>query len=116
MKFTDRLMYFAFGILLGCGLVYGMLIKDRDFPAWLPGDRVIEELTSYPISVADSVRLPFSDSLLASRMEDSDVKFRESVVRDQPCRTYQLQSEVDRLRVRICDSTVTIVAYERVQK
>lgn len=109
-------MFFAFGILLGCGLVYSMLIKDRDFPAWLPGDRVIEELTSYPITVADSVKLPFSDSLLVERMEDSDVKFRESVVREQPCRTYQLQSEIDRLRVRICDSTVTVVAYEQAKK
>jgi hypothetical protein len=109
-------MYFAFGILLGCGLVYGMLIKDRDFPAWLPGDRVIEELTSHPISVADSVTLPFPDSLLPERINASEVLFKESVVREKPCRTYQLESEIDRLRVRICDSTVTIVGYAPIQK
>ena len=39
MKFLDRLGYFGFGVALGCALVYFMLIKERELPAWMPGDK-----------------------------------------------------------------------------
>lgn len=111
MKLLHRLKFFLFGVLLGSGIVYMLLIKDRDFPAWLPGDRVIEEMLSYDLTVADSVLLPFADSLLAGHIGQSDVLFKESTVRDQKCRTYQLESSAHRMRVQLCDSVATVVHY-----
>ena len=111
MKFLDRLGYFGFGVALGCALVYFMLIKDREFPAWMPGDRVIEELTSYPISIEAGVSVPYSDSLLVEAIKKSKVNFDKSDVRSKPCRTYQLYSKVEHMRLKICDKKVARVAY-----
>ncbi len=113
MKLLERFKYFGFGIAIGCSLVYFMLVKDREFPAWLPEDRVIEELTIGPISVSPEVELPFADSLLEGRIDASEVLFDESNVRENPCRKYQLESDLERMRVSICDSVVTLIEYQK---
>lgn len=113
MTLFERFKFFGFGISIGSIMVYFMLIKDREFPAWLPGDRVIEELTMYPIIVENGVEIPFADSLLALHIEDSDVLFDESNVREKPCREYQLESEAERMRLKICDTVVTLFQYNR---
>ncbi len=89
-----------------------MLVKDREFPALLPVDRVIEELTMGSISINEGIALPFADSLLVERIEESDVLFDESNVREKPCRVYQLESDIERMRFSICDSVVTLRKYQ----
>jgi len=112
MNLKQRFAYFGFGTGLGCLLVYFMLLKDREFPAWLPEDRVLEELTMYPIDIAEGIQLPFADSLLPSSIMKSDVLFNESDVRREPCRTYQLESETERMRMKICDEQVSLIDYK----
>jgi hypothetical protein len=115
MSFLQRLSYFAFGAGLGCVIVYGLLIRDRDFPAWLPGDRVIEELTKQPVVIAPEVGVTFSDSIYKLKMEDADVEFKKSIVRASeihPCREYHLETDLEIMRVRICDSIPKLIAYE----
>jgi len=113
MSFLQRLGYFGFGVGMGCLLVYALLIRDRDLPAWLPEGRVLEQITSGPMNVAPDVHLGFADSLLLDRIQGCEVLFRESVVRDTPCKEYQLQSEWERMRFRICNDTVELIRYER---
>ncbi len=112
MKLIDRFKYFGFGVAIGCSLVYFMLIKDREFPAWLPEDRVIEELTLGSIAIEEGITLPFADSLVADRIQLSEVLFDESNVREKPCREYQLESDSERMRLSICDSVVTLKEYQ----
>jgi hypothetical protein len=112
MSFARRFGYFLFGVGLGCILVYALLIRDREFPSWLPEGRVLEELAADAVVVSESIILPFSDSLLPARILKCDVLFNESVVRDQPCKEYQLQSEIERMRFEICDKQITLMEYE----
>lgn len=112
MNFVQRLGYFGFGVGLGCLVVYALLIKDRDFPAWLPEDRVLEELAVDSIVVATEINLPFSDSVLIEKILESDVLFRESIVRDAACREYQLESDEERMRLRICKESIELYQYE----
>ncbi|MCF8276204.1 MAG: hypothetical protein K9J17_05660 [Flavobacteriales bacterium] len=112
MNFFQRFGYFAFGTALGCLLVYALLIRDRDFPAWLPADRVIEELAVDSVVIAQGIELPFADSLLVSRIKESDVLFNESKVRDTPCKEYQLESDLERMRFKICNSQILLYQYE----
>ena len=112
MNFLTRLSYFAFGAGLGCLLVYALLIQDREFPAWLPEDRVIEELAVDSVVIAEGVQLPFPDSLLVARIKSSDVLFKESKVRDVECKEYQLESDVERMRFQICKDKIRLIAYE----
>ena len=113
MNFKQRFAYFGFGTALGCLMVYFMLIKDRDFPAWLPEDRVLEELTMNPITIIDGIELPYADSLLPAAIMKSDVLFDESDVRSEPCRTYQLDSDEERMRLKICDKEVSLIEYKQ---
>ena len=112
MSFLRRLGYFGFGAGLGCILVYALLIRDREFPAWLPEDRVIEELISDTIIVSPDLQLSFTDSVLVEKIKESDVRFRESIVRNEPCREYQLETEAERMRIKLCDSVPELVQYE----
>ena len=112
MSFARRFGYFLFGVGLGCLLVYALLIRDRDFPAWLPEDRVLEELAVDSVIISESVILPFADSLLTGRILECDVLFSESVVRNQPCKEYQLQSKIERMRFEICEKQITLIQYK----
>lgn len=111
-NFLHRFKFFAIGVGLGCLVVYGLLIKDRDFPAWLPDDRVLEELAVDSVKIASNIQLPFADSLLPERILNSDVLFNESKVRDMACREYQLESEVERMRFKICNKQIELYQYE----
>ena len=114
MTFLQRLGYFGFGMGLGCILVYVLLIRDREFPAWTPEGRVLEELAVDSVIVDPSVQLPFADSLLPARIKQCDVKFDESLVRDVPCREYQIESDTERMRFRICKTEIRLYEYEPV--
>ncbi|MBP9152962.1 MAG: hypothetical protein KBF73_11810 [Flavobacteriales bacterium] len=112
MNFIQRLGYFGIGIGLGCLIVYALLIRDRDFPAWLPGDRVLEELAVDSVIVANDIQLPFPDSLLKGHILNSDVLFDESKVRDMACREYQLESDTERMRFKICNKQIRLYQFE----
>ena len=112
MSFLRRLGYFGFGVGLGCVLVYALLIKDREFPAWLPEGRVIEELAVDSVVIRQNVVLPFPDSLLVSKIKESSVLFDESIVRDALCKEYQLESENNRMRFEICKTQISLIKYE----
>ncbi len=115
MTLLNRFKFFGIGIAIGSAMVYYMLIKDREFPAWLPSDRVIEELTMYPVRIDGNVELPFPDSLIVEHIRVSDVLFDESKVREKPCREYQLESATERMRLEICDTVVTLLEYGKRQ-
>lgn len=112
MSFIQRLGYYGFGVGIGCLLVYALLIRDRDFPAWTPEGRVLEELTMDTIFIAPGLNLELTDSVLREKIDNADVLFRKSIVRDEPCREYQLDSKTERMRVSICDSIRTLIQYE----
>lgn len=112
MSFIQRLGYFVFGAALGSLIVYALLIRDREFPAWLPEDRVIEELSEDTIAIADDLQINFSDSVLKQKMKDADVLFRESIVRNEPCREYQLETDEEQMRFRICEDKTELIQFE----
>ena len=112
MTFFQRFGYFAFGLGMGCILVYILLIRNREFPAWTPEGRVLEELTMDTIFISPDLNFQITDSVLRSKVKHSEVLFRESIVRNKPCREYQLDSKQERMRVSICDSIRTLVQYE----
>ena len=112
MNFLHRLKYYLIGIGLGSLMVYMMLVRNReDLPVWTPNDRVLQELRLADITIPPSIELPFSDSLLDEHIKESLVLFSESDVRSGACRTYQLDSDAERMRFRICDKAVQLVAY-----
>lgn len=47
-----RLYFFIAGTLLGCVFVYFVLIKGNKFPAWLPKDRIKEQVKETPLELS----------------------------------------------------------------
>ncbi len=113
MKFLQRFKFYAFGLLIGSMLVYFTVVRHRDeMPAWTPNDRVLQELRlADTILMGADVVLPFPDSLLKGRIRQSTVRFGESDVRTDSCRVYQLVSDRERMRFRICAKAVSLVEY-----
>lgn len=113
MNFGRRLLFFMIGVSIGCFLVWGMLLRNRDMPNWTPSDRVKEEVTWNNILIADSIQMPWDSTQLAEAIWSSDIHFDKSVVRDKPCRTYEMTTEdMHDLSIQICDSVVTVVGFE----
>lgn len=113
MNFLNRLKYYLLGLGIGSLLVYLILVRNReDLPVWTPNDRVLQELRLAELSVTSDLTLPFPDSLLKARIKQSSVLFSESDVRSDTCRTYQLDSDIERMRFRICGKTAQLVHYE----
>lgn len=106
-------MLFMFGVGIGCVLVYGMLIRDREFPAWTPSDRIKEEITWDSIHIDPNVDLKMDQTALKEAVNGADIHFDRSKVRDEPCRTY-LMTTLDQhdMSISICDSVATVVAYD----
>ncbi len=47
-----RLSFFIVGTLLGCVFVYAVLIRGNKFPAWLPKDRIKEQVKETPMELS----------------------------------------------------------------
>jgi hypothetical protein len=113
MGFPRRLMLFMFGAAMGTVLVYGMLIRDREFPAWTPSDRIKEEITWDSIHVDASLNLELNQAAIVNAVNGSNIHFDKSKVRTKPCRTYLMTTEdLHDMTISICDSVATVLAYD----
>jgi len=101
------------GAAMGSVLVYGMLIRDREFPAWTPSDRIKEEITWDSILVDRSLNLQMNQADIVDAVNGADIHFDKSKVRTKPCRTYLMTTEdLHEMTISICDSVATLVAYD----
>lgn len=112
MQFRRRLMLYLFGVLLGSILSYFLLFQGRQFPAFWPAGVVKERLERSRYAPK-----PFSDSLMRcltldtaafkSALSKSEVVFRRSLPRREPCPVYALRHPKVSgclLLVEMCDS------------
>lgn len=98
MNFTRRLTLFIFGILLGSAFVYAVLIRGREMPAWLPGDRVLEELRKNPVQVSAKGACQLKCNSLENNdilnlLNTAEVLFSESDVREKEIPEYVLEGK-----------------------
>lgn len=111
MTFLQRFKYYGFGVILGCLIAYMLLIRGRGCYAWTPNDRVINQLAVDSVVIDESVQLPFPDSLLIEHIKASEVVFDESLVRDVACKEYQLESDAERMRFKVCKREIRLIDY-----
>ncbi len=106
-------MLFMFGAAMGSVLVYGMLIRDRVFPAWTPSDRIKEEITWDSIQVDPTLNLKLSQQELVDAVNGADIHFDRSKVRTKPCRIYLMTTQdLHEMTIAICDSVATVTDYD----
>jgi hypothetical protein len=98
MNFARRLRLFIFGILVGCLVVWALLMRGREFPAWTPEGRILEALQQHPVKVSQAARCMMqcnniSNNDMLSVINSADVVFSESTVRDIETPEYILQGQ-----------------------
>lgn len=117
MALARRFLFYFIGIGLGIVFVYLVVLRGRDWPAWLPQGAVIEEIQRKPKEFNTSSDCAPNklgiDSLQLSRMIDkAKVDFKRSEVQKEPCRLYYLNSEWSEknyeIEVSVCDSNVVV--------
>lgn len=115
MTLFRRFVFYFIGIGLGIIFVYLVVLRGRDWPAWLPQGVVIENVLDQPMQVlASGECAPENygiDSLqLRQLIKRADVDFKASKVHEEPCKLYILntvyQEKDFQLEVGVCDSTV----------
>lgn len=115
MTIFRRFVYYFIGIGLGVIFVYFVVLRGRDWPAWLPQGVLIENMLKYPMSVeATGICAPRNysiDSLqLRQLIKKAEVDFKASDVHKEPCKEYILnttyQQQEYQMQLSLCDSTV----------
>ncbi len=117
MPFLRRIKLYVIGFLLGSILVYG-LFHNR-MPSWLPETIIKEELLQWPLQFTKHARCRMecrgiSEAEITIILEEGDINFGKSKVRDKPCPSYAIEGTTeDGQFVRIvfakCDSVTRVV-------
>lgn len=97
MNFAKRLRLYLTGVLLGCIVVYFLLIykRDRNFTAWLPENRILAEVREKPFSLDDKTIcflqcLNTDTTSLKKLLAKAEVNFSNSLVNEKPFPIYVL--------------------------
>ena len=98
MKFPQRLAYYLLGLLIGGIFVFYFFdAKDTQF-CYLPNCRVLKDLRSKPLVIADEAQIKFDQALV--NMEDikmcltyGDVDFDKSNVPEQNGKLYIIEGQ-----------------------
>jgi hypothetical protein len=90
-----RLYFFIFGIVAGSVFVYFILIKGKKFPAWLPADRVKDQIQGTRIELTPKATCIITCTNIAPKeigaiLADGDVLFSESDTRKKPYPVYHI--------------------------
>lgn len=99
MEFRKRLRLFIFGILLGSGIVWAFLFRNRDMPAWTPEGRVLEALQNNPVKISSLAKCKLScyelstDDILEV-LRTADVHFSESNIRGKQVPEYVVEGNL----------------------
>lgn len=121
MDFKRRLRLYLTGVFLGLIVVWFMLFRnrDRDLDAWLPKERVLQELVSNPLTYSQVGQCfmnchGITDSAIVQLLREGEVNFGASKPREEPCKVYAVESPAsatDRIRVDFaaCDSSTVIL-------
>ena len=89
-----------------------MLIRDREFPAWTPSDRIKQDMTLDSVLIDSALDLNMDQTQLKAAINGSDIHFDKSKVRTKPCRVYEMTTEDNHeMSVQICDSVSTVIRY-----
>jgi hypothetical protein len=119
-----RFTLYGSGFVLGILMVFFFLGGKKASCNWLPNDRILNIIRQKQINFSEEVRSNLteigSDSLDIYRMlENGDVDFSKSRVKNDPCRLYWIQGEGRQkqlvITVEVCDSVATVNSLKKLE-
>ena len=116
-----RFGLYGFGFAIGIVLVFFFLGGKNSSCNWLPNARMLEIIRSKQISYSEEVQSKIKDTSIDSTdinyiLVEGDIDFSKSQVKNNPCRNYLINGELDdqavSITVIICDSLATIETFQ----
>jgi hypothetical protein len=116
-----RFGLYGFGFAIGIVLVFFFLGGKNSSCNWMPNARMLEIIRSKQISYSEEVQSKIKDATIDSTdinyiLVEGDIDFSKSQVKNNPCRNYLINGELDdqevSITVIICDSLATIETFQ----
>ena len=116
-----RFGLYGFGFAIGIVLVFFFLGGKNSSCNWLPNARMLEIIRSKQISYSEEIQSKIKDATIDSTdinyiLVEGDIDFSKSQVKNNPCRNYLINGELDdqevSITVIICDSLATIETFQ----
>ncbi|MBI4945115.1 MAG: DUF4258 domain-containing protein [Bacteroidetes bacterium] len=119
MTTPKRIQLYLYGFLIGCVMVYFVLIRGRNRGYWLPENRVKEQLMKGNLVFTEHAQCrmkcrAISEEEVRDILKNGNVNFSESHPHDSPCPSYAFDGTTSaKENVRIvfasCDTLTTKV-------
>lgn len=119
MKTWHRIRLYLFGFMIGCVLVYFILLRGKNRTSWLPASRVKEQLIKGNLVFTDHAKCRMicrgiSEKEVREILQNGNVNFSESHTHDKPCPSYAVEGTTsskrnERIIVASCDTITTTV-------
>ena len=112
-----RFGLYGFGFAIGIVLVIFFLGGKDASCNWMPNDRMLKIIRSKNIGYSEDFQAALKNSFLDSTdinqiLVDGNIDFSKSQVKNNPCRNYLIDGEIEEqevtISVKICDSIATI--------
>ena len=116
-----RFGLYGFGFAIGIVLVFFFLGGKNSSCNWMPNARMLEIIRSKQISYSEQVQYLINDATIDSTdinyiLVEGDIDFSKSQVKNNPCRNYLINGELEdqevSITVIICDSLATIETFQ----
>ena len=114
MKIYHRIRVYTVGLLMGCVLVYFILIKDKNRGYWLPENRVKEQVRKSRIVFSEHAKCiitckGISEEETKDVLKNGDVNFRNSDTHQVPCPSYVFEGKDVTVLCTVCDSISEVI-------
>ncbi|HEY4798080.1 MAG TPA: DUF4258 domain-containing protein [Bacteroidia bacterium] len=119
MKIWHRIRLYFFGFIIGCVLVYFILLRGKNRASWLPASRVTEQLCKGKLIFSQHAKCRMacrgiSEQEVKEILQNGIVNFSESHTHDKPCPSYAMEGTTsskrnERIIFASCDTLTTTV-------
>lgn len=116
MKFSQRLLRFMIGVVIGCSLVY-IMFPNYDWLGWLPGKQIRQSIREKQWSVTPTAKceatyFAIDESNWRDVLNDGSINFDKSKVQ-QAHKIYYLEDDLVGVTIELLDSTANVLHIER---
>lgn len=106
MKIGQRLRLYGAGFLIGCVLVYFILLRGKNRTYWLPKNRVKEQVDKSTFKFSEHARCilackQISEEEVRDVLKNGEVNFSESDTRGVPCPSYAIEGSSHNKKLRV---------------
>ncbi|AJH14733.1 DUF4258 domain-containing protein [Myroides profundi] len=120
MKFTQRLAYYLFGLLIGGMFLFYFFGEKKTEFCYLPNCRVLKDLRSKPVTYSKAVEAKFKEGWVSNddirkSLQYGDVNFSESNIDFEKGKLYVIvgrNEQNENILIKVINYTDKIVLYD----